>query len=91
DTMIAVHVLNPTSRSYKLDTLSVEHLNYEMIPIENLIGKGRNQIIMDQVSLDKIASYAAENADITFQLTKLFMSRLKENDLLNFFQRLRYP
>jgi len=91
DTMIAAHVLNPTSRSYKLDTLSVEHLNYEMIPIENLIGIGRNQIIMDQVSLDKIAYYAAENADITFQLTKLFMSRLKENDLLNFFRKIEVP
>ena len=47
DTMIAAHLLNPDRRSYKLDNLSIDYLDYEMIPIENLIGpKGKNQKLM---------------------------------------------
>ncbi|MEO2186417.1 MAG: 5'-3' exonuclease H3TH domain-containing protein, partial [bacterium] len=72
DTMIAAHLLNPAARSLRLDTLSLEHLNYEMVPIEELIGKGRNQITIDQVPLEKVAFYSIEDADIVFQLTELF-------------------
>lgn len=91
DTMIAAHLLNPSARSYKLDVLSLEHLNHEMIPIEELIGKGRNQITMDQVSLDKAAIYAVEDSDIVFQLTELFRSKLIEQDLYTFFSTIEMP
>ena len=91
DTMIAAHLLNPAARSLKLGTLSLEHLNYEMIPIEDLIGKGRNQITMDQVSLEKSSFYAIEDADIAFQLTELFETRLKEAELYEFFSTIEMP
>ena len=91
DTMIAAHLLNPAARSIKLDTLSIEHLNYEMIPIEDLIGKGRNQITMDQVPLEKASFYAIEGADIAFQLTELFETRLKDTELYEFFSTVEMP
>jgi DNA polymerase-1 len=91
DTMIAAHLLNPAARSIKLETLSIEHLNYEMIPIEDLIGKGRNQITMDQVSLEKASFYAVEDADIAFQLTELFETRLKDAKLFEFFTKVEMP
>ena len=78
DTMIAAHILNPAARSYKLDALSIEFLNYNMVPIEELIGKGKDQITMDLVPLDKISYYAAEDADIVFQLAEIFAPSLKK-------------
>ena len=91
DTMIAAHILNPSARSYKLDTLSLEYLNYSMVPIENLIGKGKDQITMDHVSLDKVSYYASEDADISLQLAKLFIPRLEENNQMDFFQKIEMP
>ena len=91
DTMIAAHILNPSARSYKLDTLSLENLNYEMVPIVDLIGKGRAQITMDQVSLEKAAFYAIEDADVAFQLTKIFEEKLKEAKLYDFFATIEMP
>ena len=44
DTMVAAHLINPSAKSISLDTLSIEYLNFEMIPIVDLIGKGKNQI-----------------------------------------------
>jgi DNA polymerase-1 len=91
DTMIAAHLINPASRSYKLDNLSKEYLNYKMVPIEDLIGSGRNQKLMEEVPLDKIAYYAAEDADVALQLTAIFKKRLKEDDLNKFFSRVEVP
>ena len=91
DTMIAAHILNPAARSYKLDALSIEFLNYNMVPIEKLIGKGKDQITMDLVPLDKISYYAAEDADIVFQLAEIFTPKLEENGQLDFFADIEMP
>ena len=91
DTMIAAHLLNPAARSYKLDILSLEYLNHEMVPIEDLIGKGRNQITMDQVPLEKAAFYAVEDADIAFQLTEMLELKLQEAGLQEFFTDIEMP
>ena len=39
-----------------------------MVPIEDLIGKGKTQLSMRQVKLDKVVEYAGEDADFTLQL-----------------------
>jgi len=91
DTMIAAHILNPSARSYKLDALSLEYLNYSMVPIEDLIGKGKDQITMDHVPLDHVSYYASEDADISLQLAKLFIPRLEENNQMHFFQKIEMP
>ena len=91
DTMIAAHILNPAAKSYKLDALSIEFLNYNVVPIEDLIGKGKGQITMDLVPLDKISYYAAEDADIVFQLAEIFAPKLEENGQLNFFADIEMP
>ncbi|SVA18948.1 uncharacterized protein METZ01_LOCUS71802 [marine metagenome] len=91
DTMIAAHLLNPSARSYKLDTLSLEYLNYDMVPIEDLIGKGREQITMADVPLDQASFYAIEDADITLQLTRIFKEKLKEQQLYSFFNSIEIP
>jgi len=91
DTMIAAHLINPAARSYKLDNLAREYLNYDMVPIEELIGTGRNQIKMDDVELDKAAYYAAEDADIAWQLTRIFTDKLIEAELNEFFKKIELP
>ena len=85
DTMIAAHLISPNSRSYKLDNLSVSHLNYKMVPIKDLIGSGKNQITMDQVTLEDISFYAAEDADVVIELTEIFIKELKNQKLYNYF------
>ena len=91
DTMLAAHLSSPETRSYKLDKLALEFLNYKMVPIEELIGTGRNQISMAEVELDKTAFYAAEDADVTLQLTNILKDKLKEIDLQDFFDKVELP
>lgn len=91
DTMLAHYLCEPDLR-HKLDYLSETYLNYKMVPIEQLIGKrGKNQLTMRDVALDKVAEYAGEDADITYQLKSPFVEKLKENELLDLFNDLEIP
>ena len=67
DTMIAQSLIT-SDNNYKLDNMSKFYLNYEMVPIENLIGEKSNQISMKDVPIDKISYYACEDADIALQI-----------------------
>jgi len=81
DTMIAEHILHPEKNSYKLDNLSIEYFGYEMQPIEDLIGSGKDQISMAEVPIEKASFYASEDADIAFQLSKKLKPLIAQNNL----------
>jgi len=91
DTLIAAHLVNPISNSYKLDTLSLDMLNYQMMPIDELIGKGRNQITMAEVELDKASFYASEDADVVTQITPILQDKLDEENLSKFYKKTELP
>ena len=92
DTMIAAHLIDPDRRSYKMDLLSLDYLEYEMMPIEKLIGpKGKNQKLMSDVELEKISYYACEDSDIALQLFKIFSEELSKNNLNEIFNEIEIP
>ncbi|MCF7833345.1 MAG: DNA polymerase I [Candidatus Marinimicrobia bacterium] len=92
DTMLAAYLLNPDYNSYKLDLLSERYLHYRMQPITDLIGEKKSQQIpMSEVDLDKITFYAAEDADITFQLYGVFSKKLEEASLLQVLENIEVP
>ncbi len=91
DTMVAHYLLNPELR-HGMDYMAETMLNYRTIHIEELIGaKGKNQLTMDRVSLDKIAEYAAEDADITLQLHDILVQKIEENSLEHLFYDIEMP
>ncbi|MBX9853547.1 MAG: DNA polymerase I, partial [Cytophagaceae bacterium] len=80
DTMIAHYLLEPEMK-HNMDFLSEVYLNYSPVSIETLIGKkGVKQKNMKDVPLEKIAEYAAEDADVTSQLKCIFAPKLKEQN-----------
>jgi len=91
DTMVAAHVLNSTRPSYKLDNLAAELLDYRCIPIEDVIGRGRNQILMDAASTGTVTVYAAEDADVALRLGEKLESQLSKEGLTDLFARLEMP
>ena len=91
DTMIAHYLLNPDMR-HNMDILAETYLNYECISIESLIGKkGKNQKNMRDLEAAAILDYAAEDADITYQLKELFEPRLKETGVDKVFHNIEMP
>jgi len=91
DAMIASYLLNPSDRSHGLDALARRHLGYECKPITDLIGKGRDQISMDMVPVERAGEYACEDADVAFQLSQTLMGELSEQELLPLLRDLELP
>jgi len=82
DTMVASYCLDPGRTSHAMDAMALDYLNYECVPIVALIGKGRNQLTFDLVDLATAGEYAAEDADVTWQLYLVLNDRLKGEPLL---------
>lgn len=91
DTMIAHYLLNPDGR-HGMDYLSEMYLDYKPVSIETLIGKkGKNQGTFRDVELLEATEYAAEDADITFQLYELFAPQLGKENLEDLFYKVEMP
>lgn len=91
DTMIAHYLINPDMR-HNMDVLAETYLKYTAQPIEDLIGKkGKNQKSMSDIDLDLVKEYAAEDADITYQLKQVFHPELIATNTLDLFENLEMP
>lgn len=90
DTMLAHYLLEPEQR-HNMDYLAEAYLDYITIPIEDLIGKGRQQRSMREVPVEQVKEYAAEDADITLQLYEKLSPMLKENGVEKLFNDIEMP
>ncbi len=91
DTMLAHYLLQPDLR-HNMDFLSESYLGYTPVSIESLIGKkGKNQKTFSSVELEKQKEYAAEDADVTWQLAQTFEVLCKEQALDKVLREVEMP
>ncbi len=91
DTMLAHYLINPDMR-HNMDVLSETYLNYAPISITELIGKkGKNQLSMREVAIEKQTEYAVEDADITLQLAEHFTKELDDANTKDLFHNIEIP
>ena len=91
DTMLAHYVIEPEGRR-SMDLLSAQFLGYEPVAIETIIGKkGKNQGSMRDASLEQITEYAAEDADITFQLKQTIAPLIQKKEVTRVFEEVENP
>lgn len=91
DTMIAHYVLSPELR-HNMDYLAEIYLGYQTIHIDELIGSGKKQKSMRDLTPKEVYEYACEDADVTLKLKNRLESELqKEPTLLRLFQEVEMP
>lgn len=91
DTMIAHYLVEPDMK-HGMDYLSETYLGYTPVHIEELIGKkGKNQGSMRDVPINKIAEYAAEDADITFQLKHVLAPMVEKHEVTGVLKDIELP
>ncbi len=91
DTMVASYLLNPGRRNHGLDALALEYLQYQTIPISQLIGSGRNQIGFEDTEIAAATEYACEDADITLRLLREMAPKLEALELRELFDAIEMP
>ena len=90
DTMILHYLLDPESR-HNMNYLAERYLRYQPIQIESLIGRGVRQLSMDQVNIEAVKEYAAEDADITLQLKHILWEQIEEQGLVDLYRKVEEP
>lgn len=91
DPMVGDYLLDAGARSHGLDALADKYLHRSLIPISDLIGKGKKQISMTAVDIAKVAEYASEDADIAWQLGEIITKKLQEQELDDLYWELERP
>ena len=91
DTMIAHYLLQPEQR-HNMDYLAEVYLQYRTITIDELIGsKSKGQISMRQVPIPDVCEYAAEDADVTWQLQEVLRKELEQEEMTMLFDEIEMP
>jgi len=91
DTMLMSYVLDAGKNRHNMDTLSEIHLNHKTISFKDLVGVGKKKINFSEVELNQAMEYAAEDADITYRLYKIFNKNLKLEKLTNIYEIFEKP
>ncbi|HQV75541.1 MAG: DNA polymerase I [Flavobacteriales bacterium] len=94
DTMVAHYLLKPDQQKHGMDYLSESYLNYRPVSIETLIGpkaRGKTQRTMRDAEINAVKEYAAEDADITWQLAEKFAPMLEQDEVTSLFNDVEMP
>ena len=91
DTLIAAWMLSPGQSGLGLDNQVMQRLQHEMIPIENLIGRGKNQITFNRTPIKDATEYGAEDAVYTLRLWDPLKKELEKLDYVKYFFEQEMP
>ena len=91
DTMLMSYVLDAGKNRHNMDTLAEIHLGHKTIKFKDLVGTGKKQINFSQVDINIAKDYAAEDADITYRLYKIFLKSLRSENLVNIYEIFEKP
>ena len=91
DTMIMSYIID-SSGKHDLDSLAEKHLNIQTIKYEELVGKGRKQLTLSDLSAVDVYKYACEDADIAMRLYHYFNNKLENlNEQSMLYKKIELP
>ncbi len=91
DTMIASYLIDPSRREHGLDSLALQHLDHRTTTYQELVGKGKSEIPLAEVEVDRCRDYACEDVDISLQLQEIFAPELERMKLEELFRTIEIP
>lgn len=91
DTMLASYLINPTFRQHNLEALAREYLGRSKSASSDLLGKGKKQMSLLDVSVQRVADHACEEADIALCLTEVFRPKLQAAKLDKLLNEIEIP
>ncbi len=88
DTMVASYLLNPNKQAHSLEDVSIEYLNHKKKPFKEVLGKLKS---FGEVPLDEAAQYAAEDAELAFELKDILFQKLESEGLDKLYFEIEMP
>ena len=89
--MLLSYAMHGGLHNHGMDALSERYLDHSPISIKTLIGSGKSAITFDKVKIEDAVTYAAEDADITLRLWKIFKQKLHLSKVTKVYESLERP
>jgi DNA polymerase-1 len=91
DSMVLSYLLEPNWGKHNLNRLALSYLQVKTITYNEVVGKGKNEVTIDAVDINKVAPYACQDADLTLQLSSLLWPKVKEKKLDPLYRKFELP
>jgi len=91
DSMVLSYLLEPNWGKHNLNKLALTYLQVKAISYNDVVGKGKNEVTIDAVDIDRVAPYACQDADLTLQLSSLLWPKAKEKKLDSLYRKFELP
>ena len=91
DTMVLSYLLEPNWGKHNLEKLALAYLQTQAIPYEEVAGKGKNELPLNAVPLEKVMPYACQDADMALALSEKLWPKVKEQKLDRLYRELEQP
>ncbi|MGB9893633.1 MAG: DNA polymerase I, partial [Candidatus Saccharicenans sp.] len=91
DTMVLSYLLEPNWGKHSLDKLAAYYLQEAKIPFDSLVGKGKKQLTIDLVPIDKVAEYACQDAHLAMSLSQVLWPKIEARKLDRLYQEIELP
>lgn len=91
DTMLMSFLLNPNIRRHNMDDMAEDHLGYRTMAYDELVGKGKARLPIGSVPLERLAFYAAEDAEVTLALRDAILPKLRNLPLEKVYREIDVP
>jgi DNA polymerase-1 len=90
DPMIASYIVRADGQ-HNMDDIAAEYLSYKTVSFSDLMGTGKEQKHIREISLQRLSDYSCEDSDITFRLYEYFQKKLNELGMINLCEEMEFP
>jgi len=91
DSMVLSYLLEPNWGKHNLEKLALTYLQTTKTPYAEVVGKGKNQVTMDKVAVERVVPYACQDADLALELGTLLWDKVRERKLDNLYATVERP
>ncbi len=91
DTMVESYLIDPSARQHNLDALSMRYLGLRKTALEELLGRGRQQISLAAVEPERVAEYSCEDADYCLRLHALLLPQIEAAGMDTLYREVELP
>jgi DNA polymerase-1 len=90
DPMIASYIVRADGQ-HNMDDIAAEYLLYKTVSFSDLVGTGKEQKHIREISLQRLSDYSCEDSDITFRLYEYFQKKLIDLGMIKLCEEMEFP
>jgi DNA polymerase-1 len=91
DTMVLSYLLEPNWGRHGLEKLALHYLQETKAPYEDIVGKGKNELTMDKVEVERAAPYACQDAALALELGAVLWEKIEARKLDRLYEDIERP